>query len=31
MGGVYQSLNTRRGQVLEEVQISGTPLNLVNL
>lgn len=30
MGGVYQSLNTRRGQVVEEVQIAGTPLNLVN-
>ena len=29
MGGVYQSLNTRRGQVIEEMQISGTPLNLV--
>ena len=29
MGGVYQSLNTRRGQVVEETQISGTPLNLV--
>jgi elongation factor 2 len=24
MGGVYQSLNTRRGQVVEEIQISGT-------
>ncbi len=31
MGGVYQSLNTRRGQVVEEVQIPGTPLNLVIL
>jgi elongation factor 2 len=29
MGGVYQSLNTRRGQVVEETQITGTPLNLV--
>lgn len=29
MGGVYQSLNQRRGQVIEEIQISGTPLNLV--
>jgi len=29
MGGVYQTLNTRRGQVVEEIQISGTPLNLV--
>lgn len=29
MGGVYQSLNQRRGQVVEEIQISGTPLNLV--
>jgi len=29
MGGVYQSLNTRRGQVVEETQISGTPLNVV--
>ena len=30
MGGVYQSLNQRRGQVIEEIQISGTPLNLVH-
>ena len=29
MGGVYQSLNTRRGQVVEETQIMGTPLNIV--
>lgn len=29
MGGVYQSLNQRRGEVVEEIQISGTPLNLV--
>lgn len=29
MGGVYQSLTQRRGQVVEEIQISGTPLNLV--
>ncbi len=29
MGGVYQSLNQRRGQVIEEIQISGTPINLV--
>ncbi len=29
MGGVYQSLNQRRGQVVEEIQITGTPLNLV--
>ena len=29
MGGVYQSLNSRRGQVVEETQISGTPLNIV--
>lgn len=29
MGGVYQSLNSRRGQVVEEVQIPGTPLNIV--
>jgi len=29
MGGVYQSLNQRRGQVIEENQISGTPLNVV--
>jgi len=29
MGGVYQSLNQRRGMVIEEIQISGTPLNLV--
>jgi elongation factor 2 len=31
MGGVYQSLNQRRGQVVEEIQITGTPLNLVSL
>ena len=31
MGGVYQSLNQRRGQVVEEIQIAGTPLNLVYL
>jgi len=29
MGGVYQVLNQRRGQVLDSEQISGTPLNLV--
>ena len=29
MGGVYQVLNQRRGQVLESDQISGTPLNLI--
>ena len=29
MGGVYQSLTQRRGQVVEEVQVQGTPLNLV--
>ena len=29
MGGVYQTLNQRRGEVLEEIQIAGTPLNLV--
>ncbi len=29
MGGVYQSLNQRRGMVLEETQIAGTPLNIV--
>ena len=31
MGGVYQSLNSRRGQVVEETQISVTPLNIVIL
>ena len=31
MGGVYQTLNQRRGEVGEEIQISGTPLNLVIL
>ena len=31
MGGVYQSLNQRRGMVIEEVQIAGTPLNIVLL
>ena len=30
MGGVYQSLNQRRGMVVEEIQITGTPLNLVH-
>lgn len=30
MGGVYQILNQRRGQVLDSEQITGTPLNLVN-
>lgn len=29
MGGVYQTLNTRRGEIIEENQISGTPLNEV--
>lgn len=29
MGGVYQTLNKRRGEVVEETQIAGTPLNLV--
>lgn len=29
MGGVYQTLNQRRGEVVEETQIAGTPLNLV--
>ena len=29
MGGVYQVLNQRRGQVLESEQIVGTPLSLV--
>lgn len=29
MGGVYQSLNQRRGIVIEEIQIAGTPLNTV--
>jgi elongation factor 2 len=29
MGGVYQCLNQRRGQVNEEVQVQGTPLNQV--
>jgi elongation factor 2 len=29
MGGVYQILNQRRGQVLDSEQITGTPLNLV--
>lgn len=30
MGGVYQSLSQRRGRVVEEIQIPGTPLNLVH-
>jgi elongation factor 2 len=29
MGGVYQCLNKRRGQVNEEEQVAGTPLNMV--
>jgi elongation factor 2 len=29
MGGVYQVLNQRRGQVLDSEQITGTPLNLI--
>jgi len=29
MGGVYQCLTQRRGQVNEEEQIAGTPLNMV--
>jgi translation elongation factor EF-G len=31
MGGVYQCLNQRRGQVLDSEQITGTPLNLVTI
>ena len=31
MGGVYQSLNQRRDQVVEEILILVTPLNLVIL
>lgn len=31
MGGVYQSLNQRRGIVIEEIQIAGTPLNTVTI
>lgn len=27
MGGVYQTLNTRRGEIIEENQIAGTPLS----
>lgn len=29
MGGVYQTLNQRRGEVVEENQIAGTPLTIV--
>ena len=29
MGGVYNCLNTRRGIVIEEEQVAGTPLNCV--
>lgn len=29
MGGVYQTLNTRRGEIIEENQILGTPLSEV--
>lgn len=27
MGGVYQTLNTRRGEIIEDNQIAGTPLS----
>ncbi len=27
MGGVYQTLNTRRGEIIEENQLAGTPLS----
>lgn len=30
MGGVYQTLNQRRGEIIEENQISGTPLSEVH-
>lgn len=29
MGGVYQTLNQNRGEVVEEIQLPGTPLNTV--
>jgi elongation factor 2 len=29
MGGVYNCLNQRRGMVIEEEQVQGTPLNMV--
>jgi elongation factor 2 len=29
MGGVYQTLNARRCEIIEEIQITGTPLNEV--
>mmetsp|Transcript_22523 Transcript_22523/g.19501 ORF Transcript_22523/g.19501 Transcript_22523/m.19501 type:complete len:784 (-) Transcript_22523:266-2617(-) len=29
MGGVYQCLNKRRGQILEEENLQGTPMNVV--
>jgi elongation factor 2 len=29
MGGVYQTLNQNRGEVVEEIQLAGTPLNCV--
>ena len=28
-GGVYNCLNTRRGTILEEEQLAGTPLSLI--
>lgn len=31
MGGVYQTLNQRRGEVVEENQIAGTPLTVVQI
>jgi elongation factor 2 len=30
MGGVYQALNQRKGEIVEEIQIAGTPLSEVN-
>ena len=29
MGGVYQTLNTKRGEIIEDNQIAGTPLSEV--
>jgi len=29
MGGVYNALNTRRGEVIEEEQVAGTPLHVL--
>ena len=29
MGGVYKTLNQRRGEIIEEVKLEGSPMNVV--